>query len=111
MRRVAAALTNRVYNRFLGAGSAGSEARERLFARLVDREDAIQSGDLEDLRDVLIRADECERAAGGTQALDAADEHTERGRVDEGRLRQVDDKMLLAVLDHLDETLLELGRG
>src|SRR6201999_3623943 len=96
---------------FLGAGRALSEARERLFARLVNREDAGEPGDLEDLGDLLIRADERERAAGRPQTLDSADESAERGRVDEGRLRQVDDKMLLAVLDHLHKPLLELGRG
>src|SRR3712207_7342052 len=41
----------------------------------------------------------------------AADQHPQRGRVDEGRLREVDHELLLAVLDHLHQALLELRGG
>src|SRR3954470_13284008 len=93
----------------LGGAAGGRRAGvlQRLVARLVDREDAVEAGYLEDLRDVLVGADQSERAARRAQPLDAADEHAERRRVDEGGLRQIDDELLLAVLDHLDEALLE----
>ena len=39
-----------------GLGDA-VELRDRLFARAVDGEDAIEAGDLEDLRDVAVAAD------------------------------------------------------
>jgi hypothetical protein len=77
----------------------------------MDREDAVEPGDLEDLRDVSVAADEREPAVLDSQALDAADEDAERGRVDERRLREVDDDVLRAVRDHLEQLLLELGRG
>src|SRR5918992_3957219 len=76
----------------------------------MDREDAVQPGDLEDLRDVLIGAHEGERPARRTQALDASHQHSERRRVDEGCLREVDHDLLLSGLDQLDHPLLELGR-
>src|SRR5262249_51254821 len=44
------------------------------------------------------------------QALDAADEDSERGRVDERRAAEVDDDVLAALSDHLEQLLLELGR-
>src|SRR5256714_14627565 len=91
-----------------GSGAAGGGSGQRLVARLVDREDPVEAGDLEDLGDVLVGADERQRPTGRAQPLDAANQHAERGRVDEGRLGNVDDESLLAVLDHLDETLLEL---
>src|SRR5919106_6618013 len=76
----------------------------------MDRENAVQARDLEDLRDVLVGAHEGQRAARGTQALDASHQHSERRRVDEGRLREVDHDLLLSGLDQLDHPLLELGR-
>src|SRR3954463_4181661 len=99
--------------RWLGRAARLCRARvlQRLVARLVDREDAVEPRDLEDLGDVLVGADERERATGRPQALHAADEHAKRRRVDEGRLREVDHELLLTVLDHLDETLLELRGG
>src|SRR5205085_1649347 len=39
------------------------------------------------------------------------DEHAQSRRVDERRLREIDDELLLAVLDHLHEALLELRCG
>ena len=63
---------------------AGADGR---LARRVDREDAVEPGDLEDLRDVAVAADERELAVVRAQPLDAADEHAERRRVDERRVR------------------------
>jgi hypothetical protein len=68
--------------RRLGLGRR--DGGEGVVARGVDREDAVEAGDLEDLGDVLVGADQGERAAGGAEALDAADEDAERRRVDEG---------------------------
>ena len=45
------------------------------------------------------------------EPLDAADEHAERRRVDERRVREVDDDVLATLTDHVEELLLELGRG
>ena len=44
------------------------------------------------------------------QPLDAADEHAERRRVDERRVREVDDDVLPALPDHVEQLLLELRR-
>src|SRR5512140_1262 len=86
------------------------ELRHRFVARAVDREDAVEAGDLEDLRDVPVAADERELAVVRAQALHAADEDAERRRVDEGGVREVDDHLLAALADHLEELLLELRR-
>src|SRR5207253_5429857 len=95
----------------LGLGAlARGDAPERLLARAVDREHPVQAGDLEDLRDVLVRADERQRAARRPQSFDAADQDSERRRVVEGRLREADNQVLLAVLDHLYEGFLDLRR-
>ena len=85
------------------------EVRDRLVARRVDREDAVEAGDLEDLRDVPVAADERQLAVVRAQALDPADEDAERRRVDERRRREVDDHVLAALADHLEQLLLELG--
>src|SRR3954468_15256512 len=82
-----------------------------LVAGGVDREDAVEAGDLEDLGDVAVAADERELALVRAQPLDAADEHAERRGVDERRVAEVDDDLLAALTDHLEQLLLELGRG
>src|SRR5262249_31104795 len=87
-----------------------SHRRHGLLARGVDREHLVEAGDLEDLRDVAVAADQRELAVVRPQPLDAADEHAERRRVDERRAAEVDDDVLAALTDHLDQLLLELGR-
>src|SRR4029079_6979619 len=79
-------------------------------ARRIDREDPVETRDLEDLRDVPVAADERELAVVRAQPLHAADENAEGGRVDERRVRGVDDDVLAALPDHLEQLLLELGR-
>src|SRR6266487_3899994 len=54
-----------------------------LLAAAVDREHPVETGDLEDLGDVPVAADERQLAVVRPQALDAAHEHTEGRRVDE----------------------------
>src|SRR2546430_7856849 len=88
-----------------------AELRHCVVAGRVDREDAVEPGDLEDLRDVAIAADERELPVVRAEPLDAADEHAERGRVDEGGVAEVDDDLLAALPDHLEQLLLELRRG
>src|SRR3954453_4709292 len=91
-------------------GPVPTELAKRGAAGRVDREDAVESCDLEDLRDVAVAADERELPLVRAQPLDPADEHAERGRVDERRIREVDDHVLRALADHVEELLLELRR-
>src|SRR6185503_2046575 len=79
------AMAERLRN--LGGGLPGADRGGRLVARRIDREHPVEPGDLEDLRDVPIRADERELPLVGAEALHAADEHAERRRVDERRVR------------------------
>src|SRR5919201_3437199 len=81
-----------------------------LLARRIDREDAVEARDLEDLDDVAVAANERELSVVRAQALDAADEDAESGGVDEGRVGEIDDDLLPALTDHLEQLLLELGR-
>src|SRR4029079_5521581 len=96
-------------------GTAGSTLRDShrrhgLLARGIDREDLVETGDLEDLGDVAVTADERELAVVRPQSLDAAHEDAERRRVDERRPAEVDDDLLAPLADHLEQLLLELGR-
>src|SRR5581483_12206578 len=90
-----AAATTRVETaarRGLGRG-LGFEGRDGLGTGLVDREDPVEPGDLEDLRDVPVVAHERQLAVVRPQTLDASDEHPQRRRVDEGRVREVHDDL------------------
>src|SRR5262249_54858433 len=84
---------------------------DRLVAGRIDREHAVEAGDLEDLRDVPVATDQGELAVVRAQPLDAPDEDAERRRIDEGRAAEVDDDLLAALADDLQQLLLELGRG
>jgi hypothetical protein len=77
----------------------------------VNREDLVQAGDLEDLGDVAVVADERELSAARPQTLEAAHEHAEGRGVDEGGVAEVDDDLLGPLADDLEQLLLELGRG
>src|SRR4051812_32195389 len=83
---------------------------DRLLAAAVDREDAVEAGDLEDLRDVTVAADQRQLTVVRPESLDAPDEDAERRRVDERRVAEVDDHVRRALGDHLEELLLELRR-
>src|SRR5512133_259609 len=89
----------------------GAGLRQSLVASGIDREDTVEPGDLEDLRDVPVAADEREPAVLVTEPLDAADEDAEGRRIDERRVREVDDDLFPAFSDHIEELRLELGRG
>src|SRR5262249_34940584 len=82
----------------------------RLLAAAVDREDAVEARDLEDLRDVPVAAHERQLAVVRPEPLDAADEDAEGGRIDERGVAEVDDHVHGALCDHLEELLLELRR-
>src|SRR5438477_1880696 len=102
------------------AANSGRTLCRRLVSRLelgdglvaggIDREDAVEARDLKDLGDVAVTADERELSVVRAQSLDAADEHTERRRIDERRVAEVDDDLLAALPDHLEQLLFELGR-
>src|SRR3954453_6889259 len=93
------------------SASRRTDLRDGFVAGRVNGEHTVESGDLEDLRDVAVAADERELAVVRAEALDPADEHAERRRVDEGRVAEVDDDLLAALPDHLEQLLLELRRG
>ena len=86
----------------------GRTVRERLVPRAVDREDAIEPGDLEDLPEARVDNDDGEASVVRAEPLDSADEHGKRRRVDEGRPAEVDDDDLRAFVDHAQELRLEL---
>src|SRR5207253_8647648 len=75
-----------------------------------DREDTVEAGDFEDLRDVPIATDDRELAIVRAEPLHAAHEDPEGRRVDERRVREVDDDLLATLANHLEELLLELRR-
>src|SRR5919108_5345281 len=83
-----------------------AQLRDSFLARRVDREDAVEARNLEDLRDVAIAADERQLSVVRAQALDAADEHAEGRRVDEGCVGEVDDDVGGALADHVQKLLL-----
>src|SRR3954447_10852865 len=87
------------------------ELGDGLVAGWVDREDAVEACDLEDLGDVAVTAHERELSFVRAQTLDAADEHAECRRVDERGVAEIDDDLLPALPDHLEQLLLELWRG
>src|SRR5207253_4498352 len=72
----------------------------------IDREHAIEAGDLEDLGDVAVAADERQLPLVRAQPFDASDEDAKRGRVDERRVAEIHDHLLAALTDHLEYLLL-----
>src|SRR5207247_8141062 len=81
-----------------------------LVHRLVDAEDLRQPGDLEDLQYPLLRADQIQRAVVGPHPLQAPDQHPEAGGVEEPDLVQVDDELVVALADQVDEQLTQPRR-
>src|SRR5690348_15026426 len=73
--------------------------------RLVDAEDLRQPGDPEDLQDPLLRADQIQRAVVDPHPPQAPDQHPEAGGVEEPDLVQVDDELVAALADQVDEQL------
>src|SRR4051794_19594358 len=87
------------------------ERGDRGLARVGDREDLIEPGDLERLGDVRVAVDDRHDAVLGPQALERTDEHAEGGRVQERRLGEIDDDPGPAGVDRADDRALELRGG
>ena len=77
---------------------AAPRGRDGLVRRLVDAEDLRQPGDLQDLQDPLLRADQVQRAVVSPHPLQPPDQHPEAGGVEEPDLVQVDDELVAARL-------------
>src|SRR5436190_23690597 len=84
---------------------AALRGRDGLVHRLVDAEDLRQPGDLQDLQDPLLRADQIQRAVVYPHPAQAPDQHPEAGGVEEPDLAQVDDELVAALADQVDEQL------
>src|SRR5690348_8695336 len=84
---------------------AALRGRDGLVHRLVDAEDLRQPRDPEDLQDPLLRADQIQRAVVGPHPLQAPDQYPEAGGVEEPDLVQVDDELVAARADQVDEQL------
>src|SRR6516164_5460063 len=84
---------------------------DRLVHARVDAEDLRQPGDPEDLEYALLRADQVQRAVVGTNPLEAADEHTQAGGVEELHLLHVHHQLVVTVVDQVDEQLTQPRGG
>jgi hypothetical protein len=62
-----------------------------------------QSGDLQDLQDPLLRADQIQRAVMGPHPPQAPAQYPEAGGVEEPDLVQVEDELAAAHADQVDE--------
>src|ERR1700741_4760546 len=85
--------------------------RDGLVHAVVDAEDLRQPGDPEDLEYPLLRADQVQRSVVGTDALEAADEHTKPGGVEELHLLHVHHQLVVTVVDQVDEQLTQPRGG
>src|SRR5580765_3999337 len=84
---------------------AALRGRDSLVHRLVDAENLRQPGDLQDLQDPLLRADQIQRAVVGPHPPQAPDQYPQAGGVEEPDLIQVDDELVAALADQVDEQL------
>src|SRR5436190_7451854 len=85
--------------------------RDGLVHGLVDAEDLRQPGDPEDPQYPLPRADQIQRAVVHPHPPQAPDQHPEAGGVEEPHLVQVDDELVAALADQVDEQLPQPRRG
>src|SRR5579875_672504 len=81
---------------------------ERILKRAVKRDHDLQPDDLEDPAYVVVVADDSQRTASFAQPLQGADENADRGGIDESSVGQVDGDQPVAVVDPLNDPLLEL---
>src|SRR5579862_7430393 len=77
-------------------------------ARGMNREHAVEAGDLEDSENVAIGGDERKLDRLGRERLLRLDEDSERGRVDEGAFGEIDDYRAGAAAGSSHERRLEL---
>src|SRR6516162_7757602 len=85
----------------------GLLGRDGLVHRVVDAENLRQPGDPENLEYALLRADQIQGAVVRAHALQAADQHSETGGVEELYLLHVDDELVVVLVDEIDEQLTE----
>src|SRR5208282_5041794 len=89
---------------------AALPGRDGLVHCLMDAEDLHQPGDLEDLQDPLLGADQIQRAVVRPHPVQAAGQHPEAGGVEEPDLLQVDDEVVVVLAGQLDEQLTQPRR-
>src|SRR5512132_1590775 len=77
----------------------------------MDREDAVESGDRQDLVDRSLGTDEGQPAIMLARALERGHEDAEPAGVHEPHVGEVDDEPALTLVDHLGDLVLELRRG
>src|ERR1700761_852887 len=85
-------------------GLAGSDG---LVHGVVDAEDLGQPGDPEDLEDPLLGADQVERTVVSADTLQSADEDAKAGRVEELNSLHIHDKVVIVLVDQIDQQLPE----
>ena len=78
---------------------------------LADREHRRQPGDLEHLEDPGLGAHQRQVAAVAAQALEAADQHAQPGRVEEVHAFEIDDDLAVPLADQLDQPLPQARRA
>src|SRR5450755_2687926 len=79
--------------------------------RIVYGEHLRQSGDFEDLQDAVLGAHQSEIAVVASEPLQSSDQHAQPGRVEEVHSLEVDNDLVLALADELDELLPETRSG
>src|SRR5687768_3585518 len=89
-------------------GSALGAVADGSVDRVVDGEDLGEAGDLEDLEDAPLRADQRQVTVVAPHTLQPADQHAEAGRVEELDAFEVDQDRALTLVDQLDQLLAEL---
>jgi hypothetical protein len=90
---------------------AGIESLHRTLLVVEDPEDLDQAGDVENLLDLRVRADEIHRTAVLAHALESADEHAQTGRVNVADVLKVDDQVIVLLIDQLTDRIFHFGRG
>jgi hypothetical protein len=73
-------------------------------------EDLHESGDVEDLLDLRVAADEIHGAAVFAHALEATDQHAETRRIDVADVFEIDDQAVVFLVDQFRDRLFDLGR-
>src|SRR5215472_9099499 len=89
----------------------GLSCLDGLVDRVVDAEHLRQARDPEDLENPLLRADQIQGAVMRPDPLQAADQHTQAGGVEELDLLHIHHELIEAGVDQLDEKLTQARRG
>src|SRR5580698_872161 len=89
------------------------DSYERLHGSILafeDAEDFHEAGNVEDLLNLRVGADEIYRSAVLANAFQAADQHAESGRIDISHLFQIDDQVVDAAVDERADCIFHLRR-